>query len=291
MLIVGLSDRNGLSVADFRPNYAGVNVAASFLREPLAQEKFFDYNKLIYVSEKGVSAMSAIGAVGGYGSIGGYYSIYQNKNLFQNRNANPSGTEPVSPVSRAMTTPIPPVNGVSAVHRGASQAVPEAEERQSQPPTPREGADPAEMAVRARIQYVNGEAEEPLSEEQINEQTKSPREVVEESECQTCKNRKYQDGSDDPGVSFKTATNVAPEQAAAAVRGHEQEHVVREQAKAQREDRHVVSQSVTIHTEICPECGDAYVSGGTTRTVTKANPVEEPQQVENAKKSGFEAIA
>lgn len=30
-------------------------------------------------------------------------------------------------------------------------------------------------------------------------------------ECQTCKNRKYQDGSNDPGVSFKAATHVAPE--------------------------------------------------------------------------------
>ena len=32
----------------------------------------------------------------------------------------------------------------------------------------------------------------------------------------------------------------------------------------------MVSQNVTMHTEICPECGKSYVSGGTTRTVTKA---------------------
>ena len=94
-----------------------------------------------------------------------------------------------------------------------------------------------------------------------------------------------------PILSFKTATNVAPEQAAAAVRGHEQEHVVREQAKAKREDRKVVNQSVTIHTAICPECGDVYVSGGTTRTTTKANPVQEPQQEESKQNSGFEAMA
>ena len=66
-----------------------------------------------------------------------------------------------------------------------------------------------------------------------------------EGVCQTCKKRKYQDGSDDPGVSFKTPTNVAPELAASAVRGHEQEHVVREQAEARREGREVVSQSVS----------------------------------------------
>ena len=105
----------------------------------------------------------------------------------------------------------------------------------------------------------------------ITDEAKSAREVMEEAECQTCKERKYQDGSDDPGVSFKTPTNIAPEQAASAVRGHENEHVVREQAKAQREDRKVVSQSVTYHTSICPECGKVYVSGGSTRTVTKAD--------------------
>ena len=108
-------------------------------------------------------------------------------------------------------------------------------------------------------------------------ESKSAQEVMEEGECQTCKERKYQDGSDDPGVSFKTPTNISPDQAAAAVRGHENEHVVREQAKAQREDRKVVNQSVTYHTDICPECGKVYVSGGTTRTVTKANNSEQAQ--------------
>ena len=102
------------------------------------------------------------------------------------------------------------------------------------------------------------------------EKAKTPQEVKEECECQTCKERKYQDGSNDPGVSFKTPTNIAPEQAAVTVRGHEQEHVVREQAEAQRENREVVSQSVTYHTAICPECGKTYVSGGTTRTTTRS---------------------
>ena len=262
--------------------------------------------------------MSPIGAIGSYGSIGGYYSIYQNRNALQKQNTNPASTEPVSAVARAQTTPVPPVSKVPTVQRGAAQAV--QEDSPFQFPTMREGADPAEMAVRARIQYLDGKAEDLETEllgwnqskglerllngEELQKKTegeqdglkigqeedaKTPQETMEEAECQTCKNRKYQDGSDDPGVSFKTATNVAPEQAVAAVRGHEQEHVVREQAKAQREDRKVVNQSVTIHTDICPECGDVYVSGGTTRTTTKANPVEEPQQAEN-KKSGFQAV-
>ena len=233
--------------------------------------------------------MAGIGAIGSYGSISGYSSVYQNKNVWQNRSANPSSTEPVSPVSRAQTTPVPPVDRTPAVHRGAAQAVPE-EESKFQFPTMQERADPAEMAVRSRIRYLNGEEEDdPLKAE--GKENKSPQEVMEDAECQTCKNRKYQDGSDDPGVSFKTATNIAPEQAASAVRGHEQEHVVREQAKARREDRKVVSQSVTIHTAICPECGDTYVSGGTTRTTTRANPVEEVSPAEDGQKSGFEAMA
>lgn len=99
---------------------------------------------------------------------------------------------------------------------------------------------------------------------------KSAQDALEEGECQTCEQRKYQDGSDDMGVSFQTPTNIKPEQAASAVRGHEMEHVYRERAKAEREDRDVVSQNVTMHTEICPECGKSYVSGGTTQTVTRA---------------------
>ena len=90
-------------------------------------------------------------------------------------------------------------------------------------------------------------------------------------ECQTCKQRKYQDGSDDPGVSFKSPTRMDPDTAATAVRGHEQEHVVRERAVAQREGRKVISQSVSIHMDICPECGRVYVSGGLTRTVTASD--------------------
>jgi hypothetical protein len=49
---------------------------------------------------------------------------------------------------------------------------------------------------------------------------------------------------------------------------HEREHVTNEQARAQRDDRKVVSQTVTLSTAVCPECGRVYVSGGVTRTVT-----------------------
>ena len=103
--------------------------------------------------------------------------------------------------------------------------------------------------------------------------------TMNDAECKTCKERKYQDGSDDPGVSFKTPTHIDPGQASSAVRGHELEHVVRERAQAQKEGRRVVSQSVTMQTGICPECGRVYTAGGVTRTVTAADtkPKEAPK--------------
>jgi len=88
------------------------------------------------------------------------------------------------------------------------------------------------------------------------------------TECETCANRKYVDGSDDSSVSFQTPTNISPNMAAAAVASHENEHVRNEQAKAARDDREIVQQSVTLHYDTCEECGRQYVSGGTTRTTS-----------------------
>ena len=183
----------------------------------------------------------------------------------------------ISIVSRAQPRgtdqAVTPVTASPAVSRDQPSAV---RLTGSMPFQFQEGADPVEMAVRGRIQYLS-----PEELEAEIEGSKSAQEVMEESKCQTCQERKYQDGSNDPGVSFKTPTNIAPEQAAAAVRGHEREHVVREQAKAQREGREVVSQSVTYHTAICPECGKPYISGGTTRTSTRAaqeQPALDPTQ-------------
>ena len=90
-------------------------------------------------------------------------------------------------------------------------------------------------------------------------------------ECNTCKERKYQDGSDDPGVSFKSPTHVSPEASGAAVMSHELEHVSREQSKAGQEGRKVVAQSVQTYSGVCPECGKVYTAGGKTTTVTKAD--------------------
>jgi hypothetical protein len=96
--------------------------------------------------------------------------------------------------------------------------------------------------------------------------------MKQESEpCQACATRRYQDGSNDSGVSFQTPTSVAPEAAASLVRAHEQEHVSREGAKARESGLHAMS-TVRIHTDICPECKKIYVSGGTTTTQFTADP-------------------
>ena len=105
--------------------------------------------------------------------------------------------------------------------------------------------------------------------------------ALEDGQCETCEERKYQDGSDDMGVSFQSPTRVDPDMASAAVRGHENEHVVRDRAKAEQEGRKVISQSVTLHTDICPECGKVYTSGGETRT-TSVEKSDLQQQEQNA---------
>lgn len=90
-------------------------------------------------------------------------------------------------------------------------------------------------------------------------------------ECQTCKNRRYQDQSDDSGVSFQTASHIDPSAAYSAVRSHENEHVARNKTQAEQHGQKIAYQTVTIHHAICPECGRSYVSGGVTHTVTKAD--------------------
>ena len=156
------------------------------------------------------------------------------------------------------------------------------------------GIDPAELAVRMRIQYEEPSSVEAASKPAGSEEVagiESAQEAAEEGKCETCEKRKYQDGSDDMGVSFQTPTHIAPENAAARVRGHEQEHVVREQAKAEREGREVVSQSVTLKTSVCPECGKVYVSGGNTRTTKAAKKETEMPETEPEERRPFVAMA
>lgn len=97
------------------------------------------------------------------------------------------------------------------------------------------------------------------------------------AECQTCKERKYQDGSDEM-VSFKSASHISPQASAGRVRAHEQEHVANAYKKAANGDGRVISASVQLKTAICPECGRSYVAGGTTSTQIQYKNEENPYQ-------------
>ena len=97
------------------------------------------------------------------------------------------------------------------------------------------------------------------------------------AECETCSNRKYQDGSDEM-VSFKSAAHISPEASASRVRAHEQEHVNNAYKKAAQDNGKVLQASVSLKTAICPECGRSYVAGGTTTTQIKYYNEENPYQ-------------
>jgi hypothetical protein len=99
---------------------------------------------------------------------------------------------------------------------------------------------------------------------------------VKPSECQTCKSRKYVDKSND-NVSYKTPTHISPSASYGAVSAHEQEHVSNAISEGSKEGNQLISTSVSLKVEVCPECGTPYVSGGLTTTqmqYTKSNPYE-----------------
>ena len=104
--------------------------------------------------------------------------------------------------------------------------------------------------------------------------------------CETCRERKYQDGSDE-NVSFKAAAHISPQAAGAAVRAHEGEHVANAYKKAAQEGGRVIHAGVAIHTAVCPECGRTYVSGGVTNTtlsIPKDDGKKDNPYVKNAMK-------
>ena len=109
--------------------------------------------------------------------------------------------------------------------------------------------------------------------------TESAQKTSGEAECKTCKERKYQDGSDE-NVSFKAASHIDPSAAASKVRSHEQEHVSNAYKDAAQNNGKVVSCNVSIKTAVCPECGRTYVSGGTTATQIKYYNEDNPYQKE-----------
>lgn len=107
-------------------------------------------------------------------------------------------------------------------------------------------------------------------------------EKTQPSECQTCKNRKYMDVSNESNVSFQSPTHVSPQSSFAAVSSHEQEHVSNATAEGSQPGNQLVSASVTYKMAVCPECGTPYIAGGTTRTQIRYN---EGNPYESSRKS------
>lgn len=134
------------------------------------------------------------------------------------------------------------------------------------------------------VSYVSNQVS-PAADYPTDEEVKKAGRTSSPEECETCKNRKYQDGSNE-NVSFKSATHISPGAAGAAVRSHESEHVANAYSKATEENGKVVNASVSIHTSVCPECGRTYVSGGTTNTTIKysneTNPYQQNQKALDA---------
>lgn len=101
---------------------------------------------------------------------------------------------------------------------------------------------------------------------------------VKPSECMTCKNRKYVDGSNEGNVSFKAPGHISPGNSAAMVSAHEQQHVANARREGSKENAQLISAKVQLRLAVCPECGTSYVAGGVTRTSIKyseSNPYEQ----------------
>lgn len=94
-------------------------------------------------------------------------------------------------------------------------------------------------------------------------------------DCSACENRTYMDGSGDSAVSLQTPRKLGKFAARQTVMSHESEHVRAETMRAKQSGRKLVSQTVQIRHDRCPVCGNSYVAGGTTRTVT-ANKINTP---------------
>lgn len=101
------------------------------------------------------------------------------------------------------------------------------------------------------------------------------------TECETCKNRRYQDGSNEGDVSFKAPGHISPSSSYGKVMSHEKEHVANAYEKANKNNGEVVNVSVHLTTARCPECGRTYVAEG--ETVTQIKYQKENPYSQNAK--------
>ncbi|MGN0494594.1 MAG: hypothetical protein ACI4GW_00065 [Lachnospiraceae bacterium] len=126
------------------------------------------------------------------------------------------------------------------------------------------GINPIGMSNRYIIPISNVDFVTPINADNTIDSASKVKPV----ECQTCKNRRYQDASDEM-VSFKTPGKITPGESYAKVMSHEQEHVANAVSEGNEPGKDLVSSTVSLKTAICPECGRSYIAGGTTRTVMK----------------------
>jgi hypothetical protein len=174
-------------------------------------------------------------------------------------------------------SPLSPVKAVPEVYSNAET------EREIKSPEEMQHDREVAMAILKGKSPRDAENLNPHLEKMIEEQLDQKDGVnsAQEAECETCKNRKYVDGSNEGNVSFKSAQHIAPEGAASTVLAHEYEHVRNAMREDQKEDAELVSVSVSLKTAICPECGKSYVAGGETRTTMRYGEetpaVKEPQ--------------
>jgi hypothetical protein len=75
---------------------------------------------------------------------------------------------------------------------------------------------------------------------------------------------------------------VSPQASFSAVSAHEQEHVSNAFSEGSQEGNRLISSSVTLKMDVCPECGTPFVAGGTTRTTMQYN---ESNPYESSRKS------
>ena len=99
-----------------------------------------------------------------------------------------------------------------------------------------------------RISPINKD-EQNLSEAEIRSMKR-----IGKLECKACRERRYQDSSDEM-VSFKSPGHISPGASGAAVRAHEQEHVSNAYKDAAKNNGQVIQASVALNRSTCPECG------------------------------------
>ena len=134
--------------------------------------------------------------------------------------------------------------------------------------TPGMGAAASSFSGISKPSVSDAPSVSPFSADKANEQSRTGK-AEKKGECQTCKERKYVDGSDEGNVSFKAPGHIAPEASAGVVMSHEKEHVANAKREGNKPGNELISATVSLKTAICPECGRSYVAGGTTRTLIK----------------------